>query len=170
MEYRVVYDVTTEGPAVWFPAGGLVFVAIGVLLWRFRDQMIGGWHGPFRSRPGWRKAFAGVFLGFSVVWTVIASIGVLGSHFAAKRTLSRGGAAVVEGIVQDFHPMPYAGHDTERFTVSGVRFAYSDYIVGPGFNNTSSHGGPIREGVAVRIHYSGSREHATILKLEIKEE
>jgi hypothetical protein len=33
-----------------------------------------------------------------------------------------------------------------------------------GFNNTSSHGGPIREGLPVRVSYVGN----TILKLEIR--
>lgn len=65
--------------------------------------------------------------------------------------------------------MPYNGHDTERFRVGSVSFAYSDYIVESGFNRTSSHGGPIREGLAVRIHYSGQPSHATILRLEVRE-
>ena len=168
-DYRIVYDITKEAPAVWFPAVGLIFVAIGAILWRYRDRLPAGWHGPFRSRPAWRKAFAGFYLGFSLIWTTIASIGVRGSFFGARRAMSDGSARIVEGVVENFHPMPYAGHDTERFTVGGVRFAYSDYIVGPGFNNTSSHGGPIREGLSVRIHYNGGPNNATILKLEIKE-
>ncbi len=65
--------------------------------------------------------------------------------------------------------MPYGGHDTERFTVQGVHFAYSDFIVGAGFNHASAYGGPIRPGLFVRIHYVGPAEDASILKLEIKE-
>jgi hypothetical protein len=75
----------------------------------------------------------------------------------------------VEGIVDSFHPMPYGGHDTERFTVDGVHFSYSDYIIDAGFNRTSSHGGPIRAGLRVRIHYSGDSSRARILKLEVAE-
>jgi hypothetical protein len=67
VNYLVVYDVTQESPAVWFPATGLLLVAVGALVWRFRDRMSALWHGPFRSRPGWRKAFAGFFLGFAVL-------------------------------------------------------------------------------------------------------
>lgn len=164
MDYSVVYDVAQETPDIGFPAFGLIFVALGALLWRYRDQMPASGYGPFRSR----KAFVSVFLGFGILWTSIASLGVLGSYFGARRSLSDGTARVVEGVVQDFHAMPYSGHDTERFTVGGVRFAYSDYSVGAGFNNTSSHGGPIREGLLVRIHYTGSQGRTTILQLEIK--
>ena len=84
----------------------------------------------------------------------------------AQGALNQGVAEVVEGEVQDFQPMPRTGKGTEQFTVGGVRFAYSDYIVGPGFNRTSRNGGPIREGLHVRIHYSG--DSAAILKLEIE--
>jgi len=60
--------------------------------------------------------------------------------------------------------MPYSGHAMESFTVSGVPFSYSDYIPKAGFNQTSSHGGPIHEGLPVRIWYVGNE----IVKLEIK--
>ena len=83
--------------------------------------------------------------------------------FAASQELERGNCSVVEGVVENFHPMPKSGHDTERFEVNGVHFSYSDYVMSPGFNNTASHGGPIRDGLRVRIcHNSGD-----ILRLEV---
>ena len=51
----------------------------------------------------------------------------------------------------------------EHFDVHGVEFNYSDYIVSAGFNNTASHGGPIRPGLPVRICYRDGE----ILRLEI---
>jgi len=42
--------------------------------------------------------------------------------------------------------MPYEGHTMEHFSVCGLPFAYSDYMVTAVFNHTSSHGGPIRAG------------------------
>ena len=65
--------------------------------------------------------------------------------------------------------MPYEGHATEHFVVNGVRFEYSDFEVTSGFNNTSSHGGPVRQGLYVRIHYIERNSKNVILKLEIKE-
>ena len=76
---------------------------------------------------------------------------------------------MVEGAVANFHPMPAAGHEDEHFTVQGVYFAYSDYSVTSGFNNTSSHGGPMREGLYVRIHYTRSVTGETITKLEVRD-
>ncbi len=166
MNYRVVYDVTETSPEWWFLAPGVLFMAIGLLLWRFRERLP-VWHGPFRTRPGLRKFFALFVLGFSTLWTAIASISVFGSHSIAVRAMQDGSVGVVEGPVENFHPMPYGGHDSERFTVKGVRFAYSDYVVSPGFNQTSSHGGPIREGLPVRIHFD--RVDNAILKLEVSQ-
>jgi hypothetical protein len=42
-------------------------------------------------------------------------------------------------------------------------FCYSDYEVTAGFNNSASHGGPIREGLPVRVSYIGN----TIVRLEV---
>ena len=65
---------------------------------------------------------------------------------------------VIEGVVKDFHPMPYTGHDSERFVVNGVNFAYSDFnFLKGGFNNASSHGGPIREDLQVKIAHKNGR-------------
>jgi hypothetical protein len=44
-----------------------------------------------------------------------------------------------------------------------VEFSYPDYTVTCGFNNTASRGGPIREGLQVRIHYVDQ----LILRLEV---
>lgn len=156
--YYLVFDAGQKPPTLWFPAAGLVFVLLGLLLWHFRHSRF-IWGGPF---------FAGVYLIFAIGWTVIAGIGIISQYLEVQTTLKNGQAAVVEGYVQNFHPMPSSGHDTERFTVNGVQFAYSDYSMTSGFNNTSSHGGPIREGIYVRIHYTGPPSAATILRLEIK--
>lgn len=75
---------------------------------------------------------------------------------------------VIEGIVEDFHPMPYSGHREESFTVNGVKFSYSDFDVSYyGFNNTESHGGPISPGRRVRLSYVASDGKNIILKIEV---
>jgi hypothetical protein len=58
-------------------------------------------------------------------------------------------------------------HQDESFMVEGVTFEYSDYDLSKcGFNNTASHGSPIREGLSVRISYRDDR----ILKIEIPQQ
>jgi hypothetical protein len=70
---------------------------------------------------------------------------------------------VVEGVVHDFVPMPFDGHPHESFEVAGHSYEYSDFEVTQGFNNTQSHGGPMRDGLRVRIADVGGR----IARLEI---
>ena len=71
---------------------------------------------------------------------------------------------ILEGKVLDFKPMPYTGHAEESFTLHGVSFRYSDYDKSKcGFRNTASHGGPIHEGLQVRI----SARNGRIFKLEV---
>lgn len=77
--------------------------------------------------------------------------------------LNSASCSIAEGPVTNFIPMPYTGHSMESFTLNGHRFSYSDYVVTSGFHNTISHGGPIHEGLYVRITYSGN----SILRLEI---
>jgi hypothetical protein len=93
------------------------------------------------------------------------------SNYSTLRdALQRGDAQVVEGRVEEFTPMPFNGKAQERFTVCGVPFSYSDSIETGGFNRSSSHGGPIREGLWIRISYVGNTiayVGNTIARLEI---
>jgi hypothetical protein len=74
-----------------------------------------------------------------------------------------GRCAIIEGEVQNFHPMPFSGHGLESFEVAGHKFSYSDFRITPGFHQTRSHGGPIRPGIKVRVCYLGN----DIARLEI---
>ena len=77
---------------------------------------------------------------------------------------------IAEGYVTKFHPMPVEGHEHESFMLDGQHFEYSDYQTSFGFNNTSSHGGPIsKNGQYLRISYVKSGNHNTILKIESRQ-
>jgi hypothetical protein len=93
----------------------------------------------------------------------LSPAGVSDMYARARDTYVKGDYSIAEGTVANFHPMPYSGHQNETFSVNSVEFSYSDYVVVPCFNNTASHGGPIRDGLRVRIAYSGN----CILKLEV---
>lgn len=85
-------------------------------------------------------------------------------HRQCLQWATSGDFQVTAGVVRNMKPMPYEGHSQETFIVANVMFRYSDYdILRGGFRNTSSHGGPIREGLNVRIAHRDGR----ILKLEI---
>ena len=159
-DFITVYDAANAGYRYWwFPAFGLIGVVAGLVLPKLFNE------GIFPDYQ--KKIFAGWFpiliVGFSIFWTLTAFLVTFGDYWNGRETLLSGKAKYVEGVVQDFFPMPYQGHADESFDVKGISFHYSDFQAGGGFNNASSHGGPIRAGLFVRIWYSGN----DILKLQI---
>lgn len=150
MHYRLVFDASVQPYRnLSFVLPGLGFVLLGAIF-VFRPVWVEAvFRKPFRHRYIFRWFF---FL-FSLFWVITAASSVLTDAIAARRSVASGQCETVEGPVEHFHPMPAAGHDMEHFDVRGVTFSYSDYVVTAGFNNTASHGGPIREGLPVRICY-----------------
>jgi len=160
MEYRVVFDVSTAGYKAWnFALVGLVFSLVGVGVVAFRHKL-GGW---WVTHPTASKVFAFLFLGFAVLWTSVSFV-VTYRDYRTLLTAERANALhVIEGVVSNFDPMPATGHSMERFCVAADCFTYSDFVISAGFNNTTSHGGPIRKGLAVLASHLGN----TIAKLEV---
>lgn len=75
-------------------------------------------------------------------------------HFEYKNALKNDDVYVVEGYVENFHEMPYEGHDTEHFEINGVRFEYTDYVITNGYHKTASYGGVItKNGQHLKIKY-----------------
>lgn len=155
MPYVTVFDIAQTHFQWWFTAFGLIFVLIGIVF-----IFVG------KKWPSLRRAkITGYFmLVFASLWTVIAFNSTFGDYRKSIDAYRAGNYAVVEGNVKNFHPMPYEGHQDECFSVQDERFCYSDYAVQAGFNQSASHGGPIREGLPVRvIYYNGQ-----ILRLEVR--
>jgi hypothetical protein len=157
--YTTVFDVAESGYRQWpFAAFGLIFVAVGVAL----PSLIK--IGVFRKPPVWmQKWFPRVFLGFAILWTLGAFAGTFIDYRRAVDALQNGEAKVVEGRVAHYWQVP---QKSESFDVQGVRFQYSDFGIIAGFNHIASLGGPIREGLLVKIWYW----HGEILRLQIKKE
>ncbi len=65
----------------------------------------------------------GIFVLFAI--SVVPISGIREMYSNAKHAFIRGQYSVVEGTVVKFHPMPYEGHQDERFLVNGVAFSYS---------------------------------------------
>lgn len=165
MEYRVVFDIAEAGYKSWsFAAYGLIFVAVGAGLALAGDRWPGllgnNW---WANHPRMRKGFLKFFLVFAILWTVLSFSGTFFEYWSLKSAWDSGEANVAEGMVTNFIPMPATDHGMEKFCVNNACFEYSDYVITAGFNNTASHGGPIKEGLPVRVMYVGS----TIVKLEL---
>jgi len=122
----------------------LVFLTLGLVLVQF-----------FK-----RKRFylvVGVFVASMASLFLLISLVIFIPSFIALRTAYVSGkSAVVEGVVQNFRPAPTIGPARESFSVGGVLFSYNALDDTSCFHDTPFHGGPIREGLDVRIHYYGS--------------
>ena len=103
-------------------------------------------------------------LSFASLWVLTAFGFMFSEYERGVENYRQGKYSVVEGDVEDFDPMPYEGHQDECFSVKGKRFCYSDFDLRIGFNQSASHGGPIRQGLPVRVAFSGDQ----ILRLEIR--
>ena len=156
MEYKVVYDILKDSAdaaeansLLWRPLIIGIFIGIVIALIK-------------------RTRFAYVFVVlWALIWLAIGYPGiqhVIKEDATCKAWARSGQFIVLEGRVSDFKPMPYTGHGVESFRVNGASFTYSDYDKSKcGFRNTASHGGPIHEGLQVRI----SARDGRILKLEV---
>jgi hypothetical protein len=154
--YTTVFDVIRSGYRQWpFAASGLIFVALGLLM----PTLIR--IGLLRTSSG--KWFRPFVLVFAILWTAATFAGTFIEYRRAVDALRNGGAKVVEGRVAHYWQVP---DKSETFDVQGVRFQYGDFGIIAGFNHIASLGGPIREGLPVKIWYW----HGEILRLQIKKE
>jgi hypothetical protein len=159
MRYVTVFNAGSDPFRNWdFFLFGLIAVAIGVGLVFAPSRIF-----PPRMKDEFRIPFGIFYLLFASVWTVTAGASIVSEDLRASHDLAARNCTSVAGVVEDFHPAPWEGHSMESFTVAGVRFEYSDYVVSAGFNNTASHGGPIRQGLPVRICYRDGQ----ILRLDV---
>ena len=148
-QYTTFFEITQKGFSWWFPAAGLVIAAVGLFVIR-------------KNQPRTKWAYA--LVAGALLWTMFTFSFMQSEYSEFRQAYRTGQFQVVEGPVERFDPMPWEGHKEECFSVQHVRFCYSDFVITSGFNETSSHGGPIRDGLPVRVSYIGN----TILKLEIK--
>jgi hypothetical protein len=144
--FELIFDANEAGYRQWwFPAVGLIFVAVGSAFLIYRRRY------PSPGLSGPARAFPYLFTGFAVFWVSFTFVGTFYEYWQLRQALRSGHFETVEGKVVNFVPMPPSGHANERFDVNGHHYEYSDYEVSAGFNNSQSHGGPIREGITVRI-------------------
>ena len=157
MHYTTIFDASSDPLRNWpFFTSGLILIYAAALLILLP-----------RRFKGFKNSFVGpfgvVFLSFAVLWTALSATWIISGNLRARQDIRTGKCEVVQGVVENFQPMPTDDHGRESFTVRGVRFEYSDWSLTAGFNNTTLHGGPIRPGLPVRICY----RDGLILRLEV---
>jgi len=108
-----------------------------------------------------KKWLPRVFIIGATLWTVAVFAATFVDYRKAVDALHNGEAKVVEGRVDHYSQIP---GKSESFGVNDVKFWYSDGVIIAGFNHTAFDGGPIRQGLPVKIWYW----HGQILRLKIK--
>jgi hypothetical protein len=153
--YRTVFDIGKKGFNWWFPLAGVPFLLAGTVLI---------WLGKRNRWPLSRRLLGYFMVAFSLFWSLAAFTSTYSEYHELRTAYRNGEFSVVEGTVTNFQPMPYEGHKDECFTVASHSFCYSDFMISAGFNNSASHGGPIRDGLPVRVSYVGGN----IVRLEVR--
>ena len=166
--YHMVYDFADRLPRFGFMFLPLIFVAVGIGIYfyhkKFVDSNATSTFGIKKRKYG--MVFGIIFASFGGLVSVLLISIMLGEYYNTKSVYDKKQYQLIEGKVENYHPMPEGGHDTERFTVNGVEFEFSDFDVSDyGYNNAASHGGAIRQGLKVKIDYFNNRNKNVILKL-----
>ncbi len=156
MNYRVYFDAGhLDGRDLTFVIAASFFILCGV------GMVL------IRKRLNIQKFFPFLFLGISLVIGSCMTGGIwLGKQTGLANKLRLNQTEIIEGAVTDFQPRP-AGGGAESFAVGGRRFQYSNDVSSSshGFSETASRGGPIRNGLKVRIHHVDG----VIARLEIEQ-
>ena len=172
LPYLIVFDSLQKMFQWWWPAIGLLLVILGIVLIKYgrllprRILVIRGRR--FLSADEDSKIFGWCFIIFGSAVTLALFNLMYADYREYARAHEAGQYSVVEGVVADFQPAYNQGPD-ECFRVNTQRFCYSEGTPTPGFNQTASHGGPIKPGLPVRITYLlDDRLSAHILRLEVR--
>ena len=157
--YVTIYDAGQEPFKYWIlalPFAGIIIIDLVafVTLWKTRCRGI--------KLPLMPIIMAGGPLLFATVVLSALFLKPLSEWRLYNRLLTAEKAPSVEGVITDFKPMPEGGHADESFIVGGRRFRYSSYNITSGFNKTAVRGGPLKEGMKVKIWYYDG----TILKIQ----
>jgi hypothetical protein len=147
--YSVAFDVGVQGYQTWRYAVTPVVFAIAMTGIAFLPSSSLSRFG--RPSPGFYRLVSGL----AAIALLAHGVGLLTETRREYNSLSAAlrakHYAVVEGLVADFVPGGPGGHGDETFRVGGVPFRYSAATITSAFHRTKPYGGPIREGLGVRI-------------------
>ena len=162
MEAKVLYEASFTFRFSWLIFLGMLILVPWVTVKQIRKLKSSRC---YRTRKAKIGAAAGVI---ATLWLLLAAALAIPDQIrmyqATVGAYHRGEYQIAEGYVEKFHPMPWSGHDTERFTVDGVEFKYSDYMGQFGYHNARSLGGVITgNGQHLRIGYTQYRRLGNVI-------
>ncbi len=127
---------------------GFLFNSLLIIKSKYKEK---GWDGFVTS---FFKIAGFVVAPIGIGMFLLLTIGMSIEHKEYKEKLANNDVFVVEGYVENFHPMPWEGHDTEYFEINGIHFEYSDYFITNGYHKSASRGGVITQnGQHLKVKY-----------------
>ncbi len=165
MNYDVVFDAANNTHTIWDSIRwGILFITFGIAL-----NVSSALQSLFTkcASPKFSKLFSKIVLGFAIIYTVM-SFGSYTDSERAKSASQNNSCIIVTGLIKNFQT--YDAGESEKFSVQGVTFAYSDYERTGGFNTTMLKDGPISEGLNARICYirPKRKRNNIIVRLELE--
>jgi hypothetical protein len=153
--FNILYYLPIQ--EISFVLPGIGFIIVGIGLYKLnKKQSIQMTLDDLRVSVNKKfiRGFSKFIICFSLIWTSTSALLIFPRYFNLRQCYLNKNYNIAEGVVENFVPMPYHGHKLESFTVNGTLFEYSDYDLSTGgFRKTKSHGGPIDEGVYIKIYY-----------------
>lgn len=113
--------------------------------------------------------FVSIFCSIFLLISLLMSIGFISDYSKKKKYLNSNDCPTVSGVVENYHPMPYDGHDREHFEIDGVYFEYSDFEITNGYHNAASRGGVITQNgqkLLIKYYYDVKYDRNIILYIE----
>jgi predicted membrane protein len=167
MNYTTVYEVVNEqlDSTLFIP---LIFIIVGfgISYVSYKFLATGS------SKRSYTIGFGILFGLFALVFSLMTIPSSLIDYRKTMKAYEEGNYKTEIGKIENFEPMPFGGHQQEKFTLNGIEFDYSDFSLSHyGFHNSASHGGPIKEnGQEVKIGYITSENGKNIIwKIELNE-
>lgn len=149
----VAYDISASGFDVWeFLVIGGFIVLLSILDYKYPFM-------PYTSPPFGQRTMRWFVLLIVLLVFVLGAANLAYSYSSTMRAVKEGHIKKVEGMVTKFRAASF----NERFCIDETCFSYPASYTSVGFRQLSSRGGPIRDGVKVRVYYFGK----VITRLEI---
>ena len=160
-QYNVVFDVAEQGYRTWklalLPA---LAVAAITLPWFVSAQRHDVTDSERRNARAIVRTMVTIFVSFSV-YLLIHS---WSEYEEFVQRLRSGDFRTLSGPITDFQPGGVSGNRIEHFRVDDVAFDYGTAELTSAFHRTAGNGGPMREGLQVRLAVTGNK----ILRVEIR--
>ena len=159
MEAHVLYEASVSVNPMLF-----LFLPMTAVMIFLTIRFIGTARGTGSFEDKRRAVMFGLVSGVFLLSSVFMMIHTIRMNDAVIGTYRSGEYKTVEGYVENFHPMPRTGHDTESFLIDGVWFQYSDFELRAGYHNAASRGGVITgNGQHLKIGYTEYGNYGNVI-------